>query len=214
MTTSLPPLSLLSQPTIRSRGLAPGTRETTVLPFARSQGVIPGPSIPIPSTSEYGQSFRNSSSHYQFGQYPTRQSFLASPPTSLSRLGSSPRQPIFRWSIASTPLIRRLSVTLQFPSPAATIRDLSPPTTTISSKRITLTKPNNQSTTCDIRIKTNSMMSGAVHLDPSVRTSEDVEADWTSSSVGLIRRHSRRRSRTLPASCCCLLLLTCPEGVH
>jgi len=46
------------------------------------------------STSEYGQSFRNSSSHYQFGQHPTRQSFLASPPTSSSsRLGSSHGNP-------------------------------------------------------------------------------------------------------------------------
>ena len=45
------------------------------------------------STSEYGQSFRNPSSHYQFGQYPTRQSFLASPPTSSSRLGSSHGNP-------------------------------------------------------------------------------------------------------------------------
>jgi len=45
------------------------------------------------STSEYGQSFRNPSSHYQFGQHPTRQSFLASPPTSSSRLGSSHGNP-------------------------------------------------------------------------------------------------------------------------
>ena len=45
------------------------------------------------STSEYGQSFRNPSSHYQFGQYPARQSFLASPPTSSSRLGSSHGNP-------------------------------------------------------------------------------------------------------------------------
>ena len=44
-------------------------------------------------TSEYGQSFRNPSSHYQFGQHPTRQSFLASPPTSSSRLGSSHGKP-------------------------------------------------------------------------------------------------------------------------
>ncbi|KAF9792683.1 hypothetical protein BJ322DRAFT_1116348 [Thelephora terrestris] len=45
------------------------------------------------STSEYGQSFRNPSSHYQFGQHPTRQSFLASPPISSSRLGSSHGNP-------------------------------------------------------------------------------------------------------------------------
>ena len=44
-------------------------------------------------TSEYGQSFRNPSSHYQFGQRPTHQSFLASPPTSSSRLGSSHGNP-------------------------------------------------------------------------------------------------------------------------
>ena len=45
------------------------------------------------STSEYGQSFRNPSSHYQFGQRSTHQSFLASPPTSSSRLGSSHGNP-------------------------------------------------------------------------------------------------------------------------
>lgn len=44
-------------------------------------------------TSEYGQSFRNPSSHYQFGQHSSRQSFLASPPTSSSRLGSSNGNP-------------------------------------------------------------------------------------------------------------------------
>ena len=44
-------------------------------------------------SSEYGQSFRNPSSHYQFGQHPSRQSFLASPPTSSSRLGSSHGNP-------------------------------------------------------------------------------------------------------------------------
>lgn len=45
------------------------------------------------SSSEYGQSFRNPSSHYQFGQHSSRQSFLASPPTSSSRLGSSHGNP-------------------------------------------------------------------------------------------------------------------------
>lgn len=45
------------------------------------------------SNSEYGQSFRNPSSHYQFGQHSSRQSFLASPPTSSSRLGSSHGNP-------------------------------------------------------------------------------------------------------------------------
>ena len=45
------------------------------------------------STSEYGQSFRNPSSHYQFGQNSTRQPFLASPPTSSSKLNSSHGNP-------------------------------------------------------------------------------------------------------------------------
>ena len=47
MTTSLP-LSLPFNPTIRGLAPAPATKETTAWHFARSQGVIHGPSIPTP----------------------------------------------------------------------------------------------------------------------------------------------------------------------
>jgi len=98
-----PPLSAI-QPHHPRPGTSTGYEGDNGLAFRQISGSNPWPlhtntttqnnySFRDQQSTEYGQSFRNPSSHYQFGQHPTRQSFLASPPTSSSRLGSSHGNP-------------------------------------------------------------------------------------------------------------------------